>query len=331
MSQHPLTWAIGLVMAAAGASYLKALWLLLTHLNAAQNGAGHQQALTKAALLGRWTMGLQAAAFILVLAGVTNLWVSVVPGAMCGSGVLQAMGAAGRQFLILMAATLVLFYCWRAVEVLDRGHTKALPADLQSRWLLLIAPFMILAFWRGIEALRAAGRQGPVSCCALLYDQLRDTGRLGTIFNFSISGHTWLLLSLSLTLFMAGRGLRWWRRPALAGKGVIIACGAGLVLWWVALYQGLTLEVAPYIYQTRFHPCPWCLFLADHKAVGLIYFGLPAWATLECVAALTVWGVSRRYPQAAEPARRRLRQAGWRIALSALLFGLSAAWPILFG
>jgi hypothetical protein len=332
MILHPLTLVIGLVMAAAWAIYLRALWSVMPR-NAltGDDPRPHPKALARAARLGRWTLGLQAAVLLLVLAGISNFWVPVVPGAMCGRGVLQALGPSGAHALILMAATLMLLYCWPVIERLSRGEEETMLAVLSSRWLLLAAPFMAMAAWRWVQAVMATAHPGPVSCCAALYDQLRAGGPAGGLNGLPFSENTWLLLGLGLTLGIAGAGMLFWRQPHWAGRITLLLYCTGLPLWWVSLYKGLTLGVAPYVYQILFHPCPWCLFLVDHYAVGALFFGLPAWATLESAAALSAWMVARRYPQVAAPALRRLGQAGWRIAASAALFALTAAWPVLSG
>ncbi|MGD8653631.1 MAG: hypothetical protein PVH01_16230, partial [Desulfobacterales bacterium] len=48
-------------------------------------------------LFGQWILGLLFFSTVLFMVGITNILPSVVPGAMCGTGVMQALGESGNR------------------------------------------------------------------------------------------------------------------------------------------------------------------------------------------------------------------------------------------
>lgn len=335
MTWHPLVAAIWLVDCTAGLIYLGAAWRLMTALAHWQPaGSDAQQlwrerALDLAAFQGHWTMALQALAFVLILAGISNVWTAYVPGAMCGTGVLQAMGPAGRQTLLLRGAALLIFYCWLTAERMNHADPESVPAAFHGRLLLLAAPFMALAAWRFGSAV-ATTTQAPVSCCAALYDPVRISGGVGPMTASIFPARTWMALTFGGALLVGLGGWRQWKRPYMAGTARVVLLVVWTGLWVPAAVMGLKLGVAPYVFQILYHPCPWCLFLAEHGAIGVVLFGLPAWVVAESAAGLTAQLMARRHPRATAPALARMRRAGLRICIGAWLFFLVAAAPILW-
>lgn len=337
MAWHPLTLAVWLTEGAAWGVYLASLWRILAIVprwapdrhDAPQ--LRRERLLDLVAYQGHWTLILQGLVLVLVVAGISNGWVPVVPGAMCGTGVLQAMGPAGRQALVLKAAALLMLYCWRVVERLSRAGDGPIPAVVHSRVLLLAAPVMAVATLRLVQAVAAVTPHAPVSCCVALYERIvpagagRDGVAGGPLFHES----TWLMLATAATVSLAVWGWVTRRRRAFPCRAALFVLPPWLLLWHIAVYKALTLGVAPYIYQILYHPCPWCLFRADHGAVGAVLFGLPLWMTAEGAAGLSAWMVARRYPQSSIPALHRWQRAGARIGRGALVLLLFAAWPIL--
>lgn len=335
MTWHPLVLAIWLLDLTAWAIYLGAGWRLLTIIAHWQPTGSEsaqlwrERALALTAYQGRWVMALQAAAVVVLLMGISNAWVAHVPGAMCGTGVLQALGPAGRQTLLLRLLTLLLLYCWRVVEQIDGRRPEGLLALAQGRLLLLAAPLLFLSTWRFGQAMAAVVSQGPVSCCAVVYDQLGGLGGGGAEAAFVLSPQVWSMGCFGGALLVAGWGAVQWRRPALAGP---LAAGlvTGLILIWIgAAVMGLKMAVAPYLFEVLYHPCPWCFFLWDHAGAGFVLFGLLAWIAAESVAGLTAAAIAQRHAPLAAAALERERKAGGRLCMAALLFAALAAAPVL--
>jgi hypothetical protein len=335
MTWHPLVLAIWLLDLTAWAICLGAGWRLLMILPRWQPASSEaaqlwrERALALTVYQGRWVMAIQAAALGVLLLGISNAWVAHVPGAMCGTGVLQAMGPAGRQTLLLRLLTLLLLYCWRVVEQIDARRPEARLALTQGRLLLLAAPLLFLSSWRFGRAVAAVFSQGPVSCCAVVYDQLGRLGGGGVSADSMVSAHGWSVACFGGALLVACWGAIRWRRPASAGP---MATGlvTGLTLLWIgAAVMGLKIGVAPYLFEVLYHPCPWCFFLWDHGGAGFVLFGLLAWIAAESTAGLTAAVVARRHAPLADAALERVRKAGGRLCMAALFFAALAAAPAL--
>lgn len=328
MTWHPLTLTIGLLLALSWWIYLSLAGRVIAVLPRWRPGQGDADQLRNerwmevVGFYGRWVLALQAAAAVLLVAGISNVWPAYVPGAMCGTGVLQAMGIAGEQSLIYGVGVVGVLYGWRVLQRLDASHPRGMFTARNARFFLLAAPLMVLqgAAWAG--AVVSAGGSPPVSCCAVVYARA-GSGTGGVVFQ-AADGKGWLLTCLAGAVLLAAWGAWQWRRRRDApGWITVMALSVALVWLWVAL-AALKTGVAPYIYQVLVHPCPWCLFLTDHGAVGYVYFGLLAWIAAQCLT-LGVIGVTAA---SADAATRQRRRAGFRLMAGQLVFMAAVLWPV---
>jgi hypothetical protein len=335
MIWHPLALSIWLLDITAGLIYIGAGWRLLVLLPQWQPGSSaagqlwRERALELTAYQGRWTMGLLTVSLVLVLVGLTNVWPAQVAGAMCGTGVLQAMGPAGHHSLIFRVLTLGLLYCWQVVQRLDRTHPGAFLAKTQGRMLLLAAPLIVLSTLTFGKALAAVVPESVVSCCALLYEQARVVNARPLLSAIGVSERTWMVVFFCGAVGVAGAGAWQWRRPILLNKPRAMITAAVTAVWIPLAIVHLKSGVAPYIYQVLAHHCAWCLFLTLHGAVGFIYFGLLAWIAAETAAGLTVRAVVPQHAPLHAAACMRMSTAGRRILAGALLFVALSAAPAL--
>ncbi len=333
MTGHPLVLAIWLLDLTAGAIYLAAGWRLLTLLPHWQPGKSDRDQLVRERSLalviyqGRWVLGLQIVALAVLVVGISNSWVAHVPGAMCGTGVLQALGPAGRQTLLLRLLTILLLYCWQVVAAIDDQRPDMPLALVHGRLLLLAAPLFLFATWRFGQAMAAVQSQGPVSCCAVLYAQAASPG--GQALGAMISARTWAALCFGGVPPIVVWGWFQWRWPGRVGPAAA-GTAAGLLLLWIgAAVMALKTTTAAYLLEVLAHPCPWCLFLREHGGAGFALFGLLAFMAAEGAAAFTSALIGRRHPTADAPAVARVGLAGRRLCLAALLFAILAAAPVL--
>ncbi len=333
MTGHPLVLAIWLLDGISGALFLFAGWRLLAILPAWQptvsDGAqlARERSLTLVVYQGRWIFGLQVVALVALLLGISNSWVDHVPGAMCGTGVLQALSAAGRQSLLLRLLTLLLLYCWQVVVRIDDQRPDMPLALIHGRLLLLAAPLLLLATWRFGRAVATMVSQGPVSCCVALYARVASAGGEGMMSG--ITPRTWAAGCFAGALMIGLWGLFQWRRPRRFASWAVGAAGSAALLWIGVAVMEVMFFTAPYLLEVLSHPCPWCLLLWAHGGVGFALFGLLALVAAESAAGLTAAVIAQRRPQLTTPALARLAQAGARLGLSALLFVILAGAPVL--
>jgi hypothetical protein len=334
MIWHPLVLAVvgldllgllALLFAAAAALQVLLHW-------APESAAAGQIILERRAETGALAAGfgfwaLLAASLLLVI-GITNVLPELVPGAMCGTGVLQATAGAGPRALGFRLGALVLLCGWRMVETVNRRHPLrplTLPA---ARLLLLALPLCLLAAGATFQALAGLDVHQPVDCCAVVYDQFRPpeiAGRAAGLPDrlwvglFALGGV--VLGALSLRLARAPDPIRGPWPGALAGVAL---------LWAGAAAVALVRVLAAYTYEVLHHHCPWCLFLPEHRFVGFPLFGLLMLTVLEGCGVWTLALVVRRCGLPLPGAASRLRAGGWRILWAAVLFSLLAAAPALW-
>jgi hypothetical protein len=283
---------------------------------------GHAEAGAQAL---RWAAGFAMLAGILLVAGI-GLWLpGVVPGAMCGTGVMQASGALGLRALTLRLVGVLALYVWQTADALNQQLPEDGLTALCGRLHLVALPALVLGAFETQRALAALHGMAPVDCCVVLYDQAA-AARPGAR---AISDGLWLaafgFLSLMLPA-LAARGA-WAPRGASGALARVVAVTA--VGWSLAAYQALTGVLAAYHYEVLQHRCPWCLLLPVHGGIGFPLYACLLAVVLEAAAGLTALTAAPRGPDLAPYAQARFRKACRRMAAAALLFLLLAGYPAL--
>ena len=332
MTWHPLTLAIWLLDGLAAVFYLAAAARLLAVLPGWNPEARDRLQLSRERGLelvvhqGRWVLVLQAMSFLLLVVAVGNVWPDHVPGAMCGLGVMQAMGAAGNQTLFLRLALLGLLFAWHSLEKIARRHPLHQAVGASGRLLLLSGPLLAAGAWTFLAALRSIRPDQPVSCCATVYAQ---AGRAAPALEFAWQAVDWVWPAGAGAVVVLLYGAYLWFRPRRHGMVQAVLGVAALLLWLPLAVVTIKFETAPYLLEVLFHPCPWCLLLGEHGALGFALFGALAWTGAEAIAAMTAGAAARRHPALVPAAGARLRSAGRGIVCSTLLFLCLAALPAL--
>jgi len=325
---HPLTLAIAAADLAATALLAAAAW------HAAAVASGWRPAAADAeqlrlerraeagSLLARWGAALFLLAGLLLIAAVAASLPAVVPGAMCGTGVVQATGGAADRALALRLLALVLLALWRAGDRLDRGAPRAPLAPQAARLLLLAVPVAVVAAVGTWRALAALDVHTPVECCAAVYDtaasarEARTTGGLSDGALLAAAAAGWLLLLVS--------AVGSWRTRIATQRLAAAAAAAWTPLAALALVRVLS----AYHYGVLHHHCPWCLFLPEHRLVGYPLFGALLLVLLDAPAAALALSWGRRADETAAAALARAAARRRQAAL--LLFALLAAGPPLW-
>jgi len=331
MIRHPLLIAvlIGdllslLLLLAAAKTALKAVaaW-------APQSAAVEQIRLERAVEIGDLTAKFALAAFLastlVLFVGITNVLPAIIPGAMCGTGVLQATRGLGGPALFLRVFTLGVVYIWLVFEKLNSSRPESPLTVGKARILLLAVPFHLLAVSTTLQAVLRMDVHQPVDCCAAVYDQFQNLTSAQQ--SAGVPNTWWLAIFWTLSLLMIFCGLRTWRAAA-PDRVKISGAMALLVLLWTPTAAPVLIRVfAAYYYQVLHHHCPWCLFLSDHKFVGIPLFFCLAVVVLEGPAAFASAIIAAKYPQLVPAAARRSRIAALRILLAAGVFIAMVSLP----
>jgi hypothetical protein len=279
-----------------------------------------------ASLATRIALVAFAISTVVLTAGITLILPALVPGAMCGTGVLEAMDGQGGQALVLRGLAFAVLWVWKTLDGLNRSHPRPTAVPLVARWHLLGLPIMALA---AVSTFRATQRLDPhraVSCCQMVYDGFASPEEASTLLG--VSDTVWIAAFALGVALLGGLSLWLWFRaaPTSAVFGLTLFVSAA----WLPVAGGTLVRVlAPYHYEVLHHSCPWCLFLPEHHMVGyplfaaLIVIGLEALASF--VSALTV----RAHPVLGEFARRRQRRALLMLAGSLAAFVVLSSGPAL--
>jgi len=332
MSPPPLMLAVG------AADLLALLLLAVAVLTAARVAAGwapeqasRAQLLLEAraetaALLARWALGLWLLGSLLLLVAITQVLPELIPGAMCGTGVLQAAGPPGARAIILRLLALALLAAWQLLDRLNQADPRAPLTLAAARALLLAAPLVLLGAVDTARAFMSPATGEPVSCCAMVYAQ----GSAGAGELAAAAGSAWLWPALIGATLLVAAGLALWRLPAPWPRRLSRPAAALGAAWVVMAYVALVQVLAPYHYGVLHHHCPWCLFLPEHHRVAFVAFGALAVAALEGLAAAVAATVGQSSSEAiAKATRRRVRTAGWRLAFAVVVFTAITALPAL--
>lgn len=326
MAWHPLSLVIGLMEVITWVVYIGAAWRLMILIpqwqpeSCDEKQLWRQRALEMSTFQGRWTLFLQITTFILFMVGLTNAWYPYIPGAVCGAGVLEAMGSSGYQALLFRALSLIILYCWYVMQRVMRHHPQKTAAIFHGRLLLLAAPLMVMATWSFGRAVMGADSEAAVNCCTVVYNQALSSQTPLVQSPAMGSGRTWMLSMFSGAFLLSAGGIWLWRSRVWDGKRRLF-CIVGLCLMWsIGADLGLKWGVGPHIYQSASNPCIWCLFLPANKGLGFVLFGLVAIAVVEGLAAATLLIIGARAGLSMELLYQRISTSGRRIFIVTALF-----------
>lgn len=312
-----------LFRAAAGAVRTEAGW---TPGSSTRRQIRLETAYETGAISARVVLVMMAVSTSILVFGVTNVLPEVVPGAMCGTGVIQATaGQGGRSFLFRFVA-LAILYLWSTLETLNRASPDFPLARLNSRLLLLVSPFAFLAVLDTFNGFGSLDVHKPVDCCTVVYDRLTagDGIRSAALVNdnaivllFAVS--TFLLVLFGVAAVKADH----------RHFGRLSAASAVISLVWAAVAAMALVRVfAGYYYEVLHHYCPWCLFLPEHKFAGFPLFLLLGAAFIQPVAACALHRAGTHLWMKESSARKAKRALMWMIVFT-LFFTLMAVWPAL--
>jgi hypothetical protein len=128
-----------------------------------------QEAWSLATSIAVWTY---LASGLLLIAILSNILPGRVPGAMCGTGVMEACRPDGYRMLLLRFLGSVGLFCWHRLETLNRGAPLAPLTAVNARVLLAILPIVCLGYGATFQALTGLDTSRPVDCCTALYDRV---------------------------------------------------------------------------------------------------------------------------------------------------------------
>jgi hypothetical protein len=275
---------------------------------------------------GRLALVLFAMTLLLIIFGVSNLFAVLIPGAMCGTGVCQALPQGGTPLLLTRGVLVGGLLLWHELDRINRQHRRAPLNVYNARILLACAPLTAMAIASFYQTFANLDRQQIVDCCAVVYNRFasaepaRRTAAIDDVW--------WLSAYWVLSLLLMGLAYGLWRGQ-WRGANTRKMLAAATILWLPVAVICLIHIFAAYHYRVLHHHCPWCLFLADHHWVGFPLFGLIALVSTEGVFSyLLPQMVGPQHPLF-EVALDRSRRAGARLLVALVVFIVISTGPAL--
>jgi len=262
--------------------------------------------------------------FILII-GLTNILPAIVPGAMCGTGVLQATETVGVRALIFRFLAIGAMFYTVLLARLNRRRPDAPLTPVTVRVWLLLMPILFLAVTDTCRAFSGLATHQPVDCCAAVYDQIRTVRAAGSPAGPFDSYRVWGFAAASVMVSVCG--LMVWLSKSAPRRWLVVSFSIFSLAWVPIAFTSLVGRLAAYHYEVLHHHCPWCLFLPEHRLVGYPLFAALLTTAIESLAPAVCAKTSQHFPTLEPYAVRRARLAGLRVTMAVLLFGAVAGLP----
>jgi len=277
-----------------------------------------------AALAVAWAFGLHLFATMTLIYAMTNILPGMVPGAMCGTGVLQAMDSGGPRMVIYRLVGLAILWVWRRVENVNQSLPEAPLVPVTARMVLLTLPVLGLALHASWQAALALDFQQPVDCCAVVYDQFQTLREARQ--TLGVKDTVWLMAFGVMTVTIIAAAWATWKMSSRRGAHLLLASLA--MVWLPIAAITLTRVFAAYHYGVLHHHCPWCLFLPEHHLIGFPIWTAWMLVAMEALSALVLTTLTvRQPPPVRHKACDQVAKAARNTLLAALLFALLGAGP----
>jgi hypothetical protein len=332
MIGHPLLLSVAAVDFVTLTALLAALWALFPIAVRWAPGSADrgQLALERRAEAGAFAVRIAAASLLASTLLLTAAFALALPrtvsGAMCGTGVMQAMGGAGYRAIGFRLFALLCLSAWQMVEGLNHSQPEAPLTEAGVRIFLAAAPAVLLALMDTVRALSALDTGIVVDCCAAVYDPVVSAGR--SVFVGGVADRLWVVAFALLSVLVGAAAVSVKRAASLPRVSTWLLAAAAL-LWTPAAAISLVRVFSASIFGVLAHPCPWCLFLPEHGMVGFVQFGALAVAAREgIVAPVALWAADRD-GTIRSAAADRLSKAAGRLLCSLAVFLVATVGPAL--
>jgi len=269
---------------------------------------------------------------VLLIATVASVLPGLTAGAMCGTGVLEAMAGKGDRALWLRALACALLGAWAVLDRLNRRHPLAPITCGAARAQLVASAIVGVSIAQSAAALASLDTTTPVGCCTALYlaatDAAATVDRLPPIALLAIAGLVTALVLVTGIVIALSRETA--RRSRLG-----LVFGSLMVLWIGVASTAMVRVGAAYHYEVLSHECPWCLFRAENAYVGYALLAALAVGLFEAMAVVVASGVAQRVPELTARAVRRARRGALGALIAVVVFlalggGPAIAWRLRF-
>ncbi len=205
---------------------------------------------------------------------------SIVPGAMCGAGVIQA-NEYGEMSLVVKIVVVMLLLLWITLNSHDEKTLKQPYFKPKLYFFIFIYILMILELFLEVKFLTNISTESPVLCCSAIYVDDADKNPLP--FNLSMIN----LLVLFYSLYILLIALTYYKKRYLL---VPISLFYAYISYYVIVYF-----LGTYIYELPTHKCPFCMLQSDYYFIGYAIFASLFMATFYALSASAFSFTSKDY------------------------------------
>lgn len=183
---------------------------------------------------------------------------SIVPGAMCGAGVIKANDF-GEIYLIVKIVVVILLLLWLTLNSHDEKTLHQPYFRTKLYFFIFIYILIVLELFLEVQFLTNISTESPVLCCSSIYVNEADKNPLP--FNLSMMNYLALFYSLYIFLML----LIYFKKRYLL---VVTALFYAYISYYAIVYF-----LGTYIYELPTHKCPFCMFQSDYNFIGYAIFG----------------------------------------------------------
>lgn len=176
----------------------------------------------------------------------------IMPGAMCGAGVISANDF-GMAIFVFKLISLFLSICWIAIHNVDLKRDYSY---LKKKYLLFFVIFSVLILEFATEILYFSNLSfaSVVQCCSVIY----GASDVGASLPFGLSKTLFLILFIIIFVML---------NVALFSKNTIFSFVFGGLFLYLG-YFFVIFFLGTYIYQLPTHICPFCMLQKEYFFVG---------------------------------------------------------------
>ncbi len=248
---------------------------------------------------------------------------TILRGAMCGYGVVHA-NEAGAWSLALSLLTTLAAGVHLELLALDRSLRSLVLLRAVAVSTVALTALSVLDLSMAWSWLSSLDLGAVASCCSSHTDDPAGVPYATGDRLFWAGGAVGFA---SLAVLLAWLALRSARRGLSMGQAMPAVLAFGFAV------RAIPLQVAPYVFETPLHRCPYCLFRADVLWIGYPLYAALLWATIRSLGvALGSWLLpppkgQRELMSFAFP-RLRAESFAWGVALALACVPIVRYWLI---
>lgn len=192
-----------------------------------------------------------------VFANIVDGLAEIVPGAMCGAGVINA-NEYGMPIFFLKLLVLFLGICWMIINSIDLEnnylHTRRKYELFFGIYLLLASEFLLqILFFTHISL------EVPAACCSVIYGASDSGSTLPFSFNTATLSALFGIVTSMLIVTLLNKE----KNLSFVLGGLFLYFGYYFVLHVVGIY----------IYELPTHICPFCMLQKEYFYIGYLLWG----------------------------------------------------------